>query len=32
MGLGLGVEMEISGILFPFDIMWSREVSCGPVS
>ena len=31
-GLGLGAEMEISGRFSPFDIMWSWEVSCGPVS
>ena len=30
--LGLGVEMEISGRFSLFDIMWSWEVSCGPVS
>ena len=29
---GVGVEMEITGRFSPFDIMWSWEVSCGPVS
>ena len=32
MELGLGVEMEISGRFLLFDITWSWEVSCGPVS
>ena len=32
MELGLGVEMEISGRFLPFDITWSWEVSCGPMS
>ena len=30
--LGLGLEMEISGRFSPFDITWSWEVSCRPVS
>ena len=32
MELDLGIEMEISGKFYPFDIVWSWEVSCGPVS
>ena len=32
MELGLAIEMEISGSFLPFDIMWSWEVSGGPMS
>ena len=31
-GVGLSVEMEISGKLLTFDITWSWEVSGGPMS
>ena len=32
MKLGLDIDMEISERFSPFGIMWSWEVSCGPVS